>query len=380
MIWTLFKEGNDHETAQCNLCSKSIKHCGGTKNLWQHLERHHKIEHKKLRDVEDNEIKKASIPSCSTGSASKTKRPITTDLGTTTAVKRQAMGLSTFLLKPISESHLKSMIDGLMYLVTKDIKPLSIGEDKGFIEYSRRLNPQYHLPSRKTLSSWIEGKVKEVKADINEEIKNLERLSVICDMWTSRAIEDYITVTAHGINAEFQMINVVLDTVCMHTSHRGDNQADTVMKVLDEWGLKGKVYAVVTDNASSAVKCVSKLIRKGYAEKHVRCCAHTLQLCVNDMLKCSDDVAQMLKRCKDTVSLFHHSVVLSESLKDAQTKLKVTSRKLKQAVPTRWNSTYEMLARLVDQQKTVQLAFCAYTSKVATARPSNCVTAKQLID
>ena len=44
----------------------------------------------------------------------------------------------------------------------------------------------------------------------------------------------------------------MLDTVCMHVSHTGDNQADVAMKVLDEWCLKGKVFAVVTDNASSA--------------------------------------------------------------------------------------------------------------------------------
>ena len=90
-----------------------------------------------------------------------------------------------------------------------------------------------------------------------------------------------------------------------------------LMKVFDEWGLKGKIFAVVTDNASSAVRCVAKLIRKGYASIHVQCTAHTLQLCVNDILKFAD-VADMLKRCKDTVGLFYHSVVLSDSMTDAE--------------------------------------------------------------
>ena len=47
------------------------------------------------------------------------------------------------------------------------------------------------------------------------------------------------------------------------------------------------MFAAVTDNALSAVRCVAKLIKKGYAE------CHTLQLCVNDILKSSGVLAHM---------------------------------------------------------------------------------------
>ena len=96
----------------------------------------------------------------------------------------------------------------------------------------------------------------------------------------------------------------------MHIAHTGDNQADMLMKVFDELGLKGKIFAVVTDNASSAVRCVAKLIRKGYVSIHIRCTAHTLQLCVNDILKFAD-VADMLKRiCCDSVGANYGTVAL----------------------------------------------------------------------
>jgi len=108
------------------------------------------------------------------------------------------------------------MNDGLMYLVANDMQPVSIVEDKGFIEYNKRLNASYCLPSRKTLSKWIGDKAKHVKADVMECMKTLNNLSVTCDMWTSRATEGYLTVTAHGISDEFQLVNFVLDTVCMH--------------------------------------------------------------------------------------------------------------------------------------------------------------------
>ena len=55
-------------------------------------------------------------------------------------------------------------------------------------------------------------------------------------------------------------------------------------------------------------------MRNDYADIHVRCSAHTVQLCVKDIL---------LKRCKDTVALFRHSVVLSDSMADTQTRLNI---------------------------------------------------------
>ena len=93
------------------------------------------------------------------------------------------------------------------------------------------------------------------------------------------------------------------------------------------------------------------------------------------------DVADLLKHCKDTVGLFHHSVVLSDSMTDTQKKLNIKTHKLKQAVPTRWNSTYEMLVRLVDQQNVVQLALCSYmySGKVVTAKTTDFIVAKKLI-
>ena len=49
----------------------------------------------------------------------------------TTWAKQPA--LSSFLQEPVSQSPLKTMNDGLIYLVAKDIQPISIDENKGFI-------------------------------------------------------------------------------------------------------------------------------------------------------------------------------------------------------------------------------------------------------
>jgi len=37
--------------------------------------------------------------------------------------------------------------------------------------------------------------------------------------------------------------------------------------------IKNKVFAVVTDNAASAVKCIAKLMKGSFRKKHVHCSA-----------------------------------------------------------------------------------------------------------
>jgi len=64
------------------------------------------------------------------------KRRSTSDI----APRAKQAAVSTFLQKPVSQSQLKSMNDGLLYLVANDMQPVSIVEDKGFIEYSKWLN------------------------------------------------------------------------------------------------------------------------------------------------------------------------------------------------------------------------------------------------
>ena len=55
------------------------------------------------------------------------------------------------------------------------------------------------LPGKPYLSGLETNLAKQVKADVMECMKTLNNLSVTCDMWTSRATEGYLTVTAHGM-------------------------------------------------------------------------------------------------------------------------------------------------------------------------------------
>ena len=60
--------------------------------------------------------------------------------------------------------------------------------------------------------------------------------------------------------------------------------------------------------------------------------------------KCND---RLTLAVKNIVSHFSHSVVATEALKNMQQQMNITGKKLINSCPTRWNSTYEMLDRIL---------------------------------
>ena len=76
------------------------------------------------------------------------------------------------------------------------------------------------------------------------------------------------------------------------------------------------------------------------------CSAHQLQLCILAGLK-SNAIDRLTMAVKMNVSHFSHSVVATEALKIKQQQMNITGKKLINSCPTRCNSTYEMLDRIL---------------------------------
>ena len=110
------------------------------------------------------------------------------------------------------------------------------------------------------------------------------------------------------------------------------------------------MFAVITDNTSSIRKAVQNMIWNSLCAVHNNCFAHTLQLCVEDGLKSQPEITAVIDKFRAIVSVFHHSTVLTESLKKAQDTLGIPEEKLVADVRTRWNSTCIMLRSAVALQ------------------------------
>ncbi|KAK3918214.1 Zinc finger BED domain-containing protein RICESLEEPER 4 [Frankliniella fusca] len=62
--------------------------------------------------------------------------------------------------------------NALMYAIAKDNMPLSVTERPGFRAFVRKVQPNYKLPSEPTLTKKLDGKHKELKLQIKQEIKD----------------------------------------------------------------------------------------------------------------------------------------------------------------------------------------------------------------
>ena len=91
---------------------------------------------------------------------------------------------------------------------------------------------------------------------------------------------------------------------------------------------------------------------------HLPCCAHTLNLVVQDAIKADPELSVLREKCKSIVSHFHKSTKSSEKLRSVQQQLHIPELKLIQDVVTRWNSSYLMFERIVSQHEAITTTLC----------------------
>ena len=170
-------------------------------------------------------------------------------------------------------------------------------------------------------------------------------MALTTDIWTSMATQAYMTVTAHYIDPNFKLQNFVLETLPFPERHTGVNIAEKLKGVGERWGIIHKVMMVSHDQGSNMEAAMEIMIEECNWQS-LACSAHRLQLCILAGLKVNA-IDKLTAAVKKIVSHFRHSVVATEALKNKQQQMNITAKKLINSCPTRWNSTYEMLERVL---------------------------------
>ena len=95
-------------------------------------------------------------------------------------------------------------------------------EGEGFRELLSCLEPGYTIPNRKYFSSNIQHKhvLGKQKLKLKME-KEAQSVALTTDIWTSVAVEAYMTVTAHYIDPNWVMQAFVFETFAFPERHTG---------------------------------------------------------------------------------------------------------------------------------------------------------------
>ena len=224
-----------------------------------------------------------------------------------------------------------------------DMRPFTTVDSQYFRAMIATLEPARTTFATKVIPDLYE----EVKSAVIDELKNAKTVAVTTDGWTPRATESYVTITAHYISPEWQLKSCVLQTRLLHASHTGVNIAAVLVGSLIEWEpwLPHQLQPIITDNAANMVVAV----REASMAPHIACFAHTVNLAAQKPLDIPQ-VQRLQGPIRIVVSFLQKSTTATHLLSEKHKLLSIPSHKLINDVKTRWNSTYDMVTRYVEQQ------------------------------
>jgi len=148
-----------------------------------------------------------------------------------------------------------------------------------------------------------------------------------------------------------------LNFVVLESRHTGAAIANAILEKLYEWNIDNKLFSLVLDNRS-VNDCVIRDILKKLTPVgdllldgqlfHVRCCAHIINLIVQDGI---DSIKDVLVKVRESVKYINSSTLRLQKFEEVASQVKAPKKSLLLDVSTRWNSTYLMLERALEFKK-----------------------------
>lgn len=269
-VWKDFERMSGGTQAKCKICQKVYKTGGGTSNLRNHLMRKHG------RTIAVNQESHSQTKSSTYGQNSEKKRRIDVKIG---------------------------------LMIACDFQPYSIVEDIGFRELVKELDPKYPMVCRQTLTNSIVPELFRYSQEaVSNILENIDYVALAVDSWTSRASDAYIGITCHFIDSDWKMNVISLDTVLVTEAENADYVSRVVLDVCDDWGIRNKVVAMVTDEAAVMIKAADI---SGY--KHIPCVCHVMNTVIRNAVNWEEidqldvELTSLFTKCRSIVSFFHRS-------------------------------------------------------------------------
>jgi len=145
--------------------------------------------------------------------------------------------------------------------IATSLRPFSIVEDSGFrdfVDFLCNLNKQFFIPGRKKVRNHFESYGELVREKMQEKINNdINNFSATTDIWSSRTMQSFMTITLHALSKDFQMINMTLEIDPLEGRHTGEIICTKMSNTFKDWNLEKKqLVLMLRDNASNAKKLV----------------------------------------------------------------------------------------------------------------------------
>jgi zinc finger BED domain-containing protein 1 (E3 SUMO-protein ligase ZBED1) len=251
--------------------------------------------------------------------------------------------------KPMDRSKYDAVTNAIAHWIALNGRPVNIVADEGLQDVLRIAsgNQSYTLPSRPVIDSRMTDLYDSEKIKVQQLLDSTDCVALTADYWSSVANHSYLGVTGHIIDSMWVLRSFALTVHHVEDRHYSEACAEHFTAVAQDWGIYDKVTTFGTDNARNMTAAVGQL-----PFEHMPCVAHMLQLAVHKALA-ESGVDNFLGKCRKIVGHFKHSPANNIELKHQQIRLKLKEQSLIQDVPTRWNSTLQMIERLLQNKEAV---------------------------
>jgi hypothetical protein len=232
--------------------------------------------------------------------------------------------------------------------------PFMVVEHVLFNKFMRANTPYWQKISRTTAKSDCISTYEIEKNKLKNLLRNVNKVNITTDMWTSGQRVSYMVVTCHFVDSWWHLQKRVLNFFNVPPPHSGVIIADALQKSFIEWGIENKVSTITMDNARNNDVAIQILkddftLKNTLAVKgqlfHVHCCAHITNPLAQDGISQIGDIVDCVR---DGIKYIVASEGRLKQFAEIAKQLQLSYKKLILDVPTRWNSTYMMLSTALE--------------------------------
>lgn len=235
---------------------------------------------------------------------------------------------------------------------------LSMVDHVGFKVFVKNLQPMFELVTFSNVESdclEIHSKEKQKVYEVYDKL--LGKISVSVDAWNTAEAAQYLCLTAHYIDEDWQLRRKILNLIWIEPSYTEEKHSEEIMQCLMDWDIDRKLFSMVFDSSTSEtiVETIKdRLLQNKFLHCNgqlfdVRCVVNLLSNMVEDITEAFSEVFQKIHLSIQHVNSSQETQAIFSSLVQ---ELQVQSENcLYIDNPFRWNSTYRMLEVALEYRK-----------------------------
>ena len=349
LLWKHFVRSGTEEKAKCSYCSSDLATVGGnTSGLKKHLKSKHAAKFKELLEEEaerDKEIEESNT--------NKKKKKNVKD-----AEDSRQNKIDSFLGREKYDNDSVTQVkfdEAMVDFFADSFVPFYVAGRDSFRNVINVANKRITVKHPTTYSRKSEevaknvfGKVCDIIATFKDD---LESVAFTTDLWTSRAEDCCISLTASFIDPSWRLHRwtpFVKPFLGRHTGVLISVELDKMIEALDLKDSTAKYC--INDNAANVVLAVS--LSDGLTE--YTCDLHTLQLGILDTFKSVPGMKSVLSKSKEIAKFTHKSPDALKELKAESKRQNINFLKLANPGDTRWNAAHDNLSSVLHLKAAIE--------------------------